>query len=69
MLLLYTYIHFCQIYTIFFYSALKAITGSCLEAILDGIDPPILVSIMLIIIKIIAAGSGRYVFTTTPVAL
>ena len=38
----------------FFYSVLSAITGSCLLAFLEGINPPINVRIILSTINIIA---------------
>ena len=40
--------------TLYFYSLLKAVTGSRLAAILDGIRPAIKVKNILIKIKIIA---------------
>ena len=49
------------------YSDLNAITGSFLEAILDGINPPISVNTVLIIIKINALTKGSTADTDTPV--
>ena len=45
-----------------FYSLLKAITGSFLAALRDGIMPENIVSTTLIAINIIAAGKGRTAF-------
>lgn len=42
-----------------FYSDLKASTGSCFAAFLDGIIPPINVNIVLSMIKIIIAATGK----------
>ena len=42
------------------YSVLKAITGSCLEAFLAGISPPINVNIMLKIISVTPPNNGRF---------
>ena len=45
-----------------FYSLRKAITGSFLAALRDGIMPEYIVSTTLIAINIIAAGKGRTAF-------
>lgn len=43
----------------FFYSVLKATTGSFLAALLDGITPAINVKSILITIRMIAVGTGN----------
>lgn len=45
---------------IFIYSVLKATTGSFFAAFRDGIKPPIIVIIMLIIMRITAAPNGSF---------
>ena len=47
------------------YSVLNASTGSFLLAILDGINPAIIVRTMLITTKIIAAFTGKTAFTVS----
>ena len=47
------------------YSVLKAVTGSCLDAVLDGMRPPIRVSTTLNKTRIIAAAHGMTALTSS----
>ena len=58
----YSHIHWHKIY----YSVLNASTGSFLLAILEGINPAIIVKTTLIITKVIAPPIGNWLMFETP---